>query len=235
MPVALAGLVLSAAALTQAPAMPQTQQPAANAASPAALVADPASAPSATGAIVLPALTQIELETVDMVSSGRQKPGDFFSMRVVVPVKVGEVVLIPAGTPATGQVVHAAKRGMSGKAGELILAARFVELAGQQIKLRATISGAGKSNQDRAAAVSIAVSTAVPVASFIGLMIQGKDMVLPAGTRVITRTAAAVEMNAAPAAAEAAASPAPAEAPSTPESNQPAASLQPTDKDQPAP
>lgn len=232
-----AGLLLSAIALAPAPAASDTKPPAPVAMAPA----DSSAAPSAMaspvdGTVVLPALTPIELETVDLVSSGVQKPGDLFKLRVASPVMMGNAVLIPVGTPAIGQVVHSAKRGMSGKAGELIVVARFVELPDRQIKLKATISGVGKNKQDTAAAVTIAASAAVPVASFIGLMIRGKDMVLPAGTRVLARTAAAIDLGMPPAETmdvpqvaapiDTATSPIPLPSTVTPE---------PTEKDQPAP
>jgi hypothetical protein len=151
-------------------------------------------APYAARTALLPALTVIELETVDMVSSGVHKPGDFFELRVASPVKVGETVLIPAGTPAIGQVVHSAKRGMAGKPGELILAARYVELPSAQVKLRATLGSVGKNNNNAAAGVIIAASALAPVGAFIGLGIQGRNTVLPAGTLVAARTAVDTEI-----------------------------------------
>jgi hypothetical protein len=45
-------------------------------------------------------------------------------------------VVAPAGTPGVGEVVHAAHASFGGKAGELILAVRYLELNGTRIPLR---------------------------------------------------------------------------------------------------
>lgn len=130
----------------------------------------------------LPANTQIELETVDTVGSRLSKPGDFFKLRVAVDVRVDGVLVIPAGTPATGQVVHAAKASAGGKAGELILAARFLSLPQGEVRLR---SGFGATGRARTGA---SLATAMVVGVF-GLLVKGKDLELPAGTALSARLA----------------------------------------------
>ena len=155
----------------------------------------PTSTPSASAgapapvqvAQVLAANTVVELETVDEVSSRTSKPKDFFRMRVAQDVRIGDRVVIPAGTEATGQVVHAAKSGGGGKAGELILAARSIKLAEGEVKLR---SGFGASGRQR---IGAALATSIAVGVF-GLMVHGKDLVLPAGTPLSARVAADTEL-----------------------------------------
>ena len=44
--------------------------------------------------------------------------------------------VIPAGTTGQGQIVHAAKSGWGGKAGELIVAVRYIDYNGVHIPLR---------------------------------------------------------------------------------------------------
>lgn len=131
----------------------------------------------------LAANTTIELETVDHVSSKTSKTGDFFKLKVRADVLAADgAVLIPAGTPAVGQVVHAARSGGGGKGGELILAARYVELPQGQVKLRSGFGAAGK------ARVGATLATSMVVGPF-AMLIKGKDLEVPAATPLSARLA----------------------------------------------
>lgn len=152
----------------------------------AATTAAPPVAPEpapAAAVLSLPANTVIELETLDTVGSRLNKPGDFFRLRVAVDVRVGEQIVIPAGTPATGQVVHAAKAGAGGKGGELILAARFLSLPQGEVRLRSGFGATGRARVGAALATSVVVSV-------FGMLVQGKELVLPEGTPLSARLAA---------------------------------------------
>ena len=140
-----------------------------------------ASAPAAAG--LLPANAVVELEMVDAVSSQTSKRGDWFHMRVAQPLRVGERELVPAGTVAVGQVVHAQKSGAGGRGGELILAARFLEMPQGQVKLRASLGAAGAARVKSSLALSFAVG---PLALFV----KGKTVSLPAGAALSARIAA---------------------------------------------
>lgn len=132
---------------------------------------------------ILAANSAIELETVDPVSSRTSKTGDFFKLKVRADVIASDgAILIPAGTPAVGQVVHAAKSGGGGKGGELILAARYVELAQGQVKLRSGFGAAGK------ARVGATLASSVVIGPF-AMLIKGKDLELPAATPLSARLA----------------------------------------------
>lgn len=148
----------------------------------------------AADATVPPANTIVELELVDSVGSESSKKGDTFKLRVVQPVVVEGKELVPAGTIAVGQVVHAAKAGIGGKGGELILAARYLEMPNGPLKLRSSLGVAGQGH---------AVASFV-VAQFIGplaLAVYGNRIQLPPGHRFSARIAPTV--------------PAPAPAPAT--------------------
>jgi hypothetical protein len=132
--------------------------------------------------LVLPANTVIELEVVDFVGSNTNKPGDFFHLRLAKDVMLGSVVLIPAGTSAIGQVVHATKSGTGGKGGELILAARYIDAPQGQIKLRSSFGAAGKDRTKTAIGMTIAVGA-------LGMLVKGKQVELPAGSPISARIA----------------------------------------------
>jgi hypothetical protein len=192
-----AGLMLAAGCLL----------PAIAAASPTAQVpvlaplfeASPAAAPDAA---LLPANTVVELELVDPIGSETSHKGDFFKLRVVVPVQVDGKEVVPMGTLAVGQVVHAAKAGMGGKGGELLLAARYLELPAGHVKLRSTFGAAGQGH---------VVASLVVAELFgpFGLIVHGKHVDLPAGTRIAARVAPPAAAVAATA-TEAATAPSPA-------------------------
>lgn len=168
-------LVLSAqCALAQTPVSPM----------PAAVQAsESAEAQVAGAAIVLPANTVVELEMVDTISSKTSKPGDFFKLKTALPVQRDGIEIIPAGTPVVGQVVHAQAARGGGKAGELIVAARYIELPQGQIKLR---SGFGATGQDK---TNDALVAAV-LFGVIGMLVRGKDLELPAGHALSARLSA---------------------------------------------
>lgn len=132
--------------------------------------------------VTLPANTVIHLQTIDAVSSRLNKSGDTFRLRLMQPLMSGDTVLLPAGTPVIGEVVHAAASSMGGKAGELILAARYIDAPQGRIRLRSSLSAAGKD----------ATSTALAVAFFtagLGFVIRGKEMELPVDTIVSAKLA----------------------------------------------
>lgn len=137
--------------------------------------------------LLLPANTVLELELVEGVSSKTNMPDDFFKMRVVIPTKVGDTILIPADTTAIGQVVHAQKSRGGGKAGELILAARYLEMPQGRIKLRSTFGAAGKDHTGASLGVAIA-------AGVFGWIVKGSEMELPAGSRLSAKTAEPVSI-----------------------------------------
>jgi len=127
----------------------------------------------------LPAGTIIEIRVDEPVNSKTHKTGDWYAISLSRPVMLGETVLIPAGTPGRGQVVHAAKSGWGGKAGELILGARYLEFDGRQVALRAMKLGdVGENNEGIAFAASVAGGL---VAMPLVFAINGKNADIQAG------------------------------------------------------
>jgi len=187
------------------------------------IIAPATPAPVAGALIQVPALTVMRLKLDDPLSSNVNKPGDRFRISVIEDVKVGDVVVIPAGSVGEGEVVHAAKSGAGGKAGELLLTARFLQVGEQTVRLRSlVIGGAGKDRTDAVLATSF-------VAGPFALFIRGGVIIIPAGTEATAKTLETVQLPAMP--PDAAAPPAeavpatdspPTEPPAvTPESEQP--------------
>jgi len=180
-------LILSVAAAAQDPVTAEavTATPPAEPVAPIA-VAEPPPAPCCT----VPARTPIDIEFVDTVNSRANNNGDRFAFRLAEPLVIDGQVVAPAGTPGVGEVVHAAHASFGGKAGELILAVRYLDLNGTHIPLRSLRYGA-RQGRDNSAAVNtgaIVAAAVVPVAAMLGFLISGGEVNIPAGTRANAMT-----------------------------------------------
>src|SRR3954470_11247753 len=91
--------------------------------------------------VTIPALTSVVIRLEEPISSNRNKPGDRFRITVAEDVRIGDSLVIPAGSTGEGEVIHAARSGAGGKAGELILAARFVRVGDLEVRLRSFALG----------------------------------------------------------------------------------------------
>lgn len=121
--------------------------------------------------------TPIVVEITDLVSTRTAQRDDMFNLKLAEPVVLNGVAVIPAGTPGKGQVVDAAKPGMAGKPGKLVLAGRYLELDGQQIPIRGlTMDMTAKDNTGAAMAATMAVG-------IFGLAVTGGNMEVQPGTR----------------------------------------------------
>jgi hypothetical protein len=193
---AIALLIAAAAAQAQvAPADPGGAP--ADAAAPAASASAPAPAPAADGACcTLPARTPVEIEILETVNSKANQSRDNFAFRLAEPLSVDGRVVAPAGTLGVGEVVHAARARAGGKAGELILAARYLDLNGTRVPLRSLRYGRS-SGADNIGAVTVGnmVAAAVlPAAAVLGYLIVGGEVNIPAGTRANAQTSAEINL-----------------------------------------
>lgn len=130
---------------------------------------------------LLRADTEVALRLLAPVASNTHKRGDRFAVEVAQPVKVDGAIVIPAGAQGEGEVVHAAKGGFGGRAGELILVSRFVRVGDQTIKLRSFSAGNGEDRVNLAMGLSLVM---------VGMFVNGKEIALPAGTSVFAKVAA---------------------------------------------
>ncbi len=131
----------------------------------------------------IPAGTSVTLRIKQPVSSRTAKRGDLFEIELVNDIYLGATPVILAGTKGMAQVVHASPKGFGGRAGELIVAARYLEAGGRRIVLRKTkFSSAGSDN----AGAAIATTIAAPV---IGLFVTGTSVDLPVGGIIVAETA----------------------------------------------
>ena len=120
--------------------------------------------------------TQVVLEIQDRLNSSLLRRGDRFRLRLAGPLVVDERMVVPAGVEGVGEVIHAEKSRGGGKPGELLIAARYLDYQGQQIRLRGLrVGGSGKDNSAAALATSMLVGA-------FALFIHGSEIEIPAGT-----------------------------------------------------
>lgn len=134
---------------------------------------------------LLPKMTAVYLAIDEPVASDRATVGQRFKIRLSSPIFVAEGLTIPAGTVGEGEIVHAAKSRAMGKAGELLLAARYLDHQGTRIPLRSFRFGRpqGKDNADTAVIVGIAVS------ALLTPFITGGEVRIPAGAEAWAKVA----------------------------------------------
>lgn len=171
-------------AVSAAPAVAQTSSEQAPVATPPA---DPAVRPPASSCPpdmkCIPALTPVTLRIDAALGSKLSLSGQTFPVTLAEPIVVDGQKLVPAGITGLGEVVHAKKTGV-GVGGELVLAARYLDFNGQQIRLRSMqVGGNGKDNQNLTFAVGVTVG--LPA-----LFIRGKHIEVPEGTLAVAKTAA---------------------------------------------
>ena len=124
----------------------------------------------------VPAGTPIEIEIRDALGSAQSQRGDKFAFVLHAPVVDGERIVIPAGTPGVGEVVHAERARGGGKPGELILAARYIDLEGRHIALRGMklgVTGVDKSGK----AIGLATIPIVGLFTYV----RGGETIVPQG------------------------------------------------------
>ncbi len=131
-------------------------------------------AASAPRTVVLRANALLPLRFAESVGSDTHHPGNTFRMEVTDDIMVDDLVVIPAGSIAAGEVIHAQPAGMLGKAGELIVSARYVLVGEREIRLRSALGSAGKGN--------LAGAFFVP-------FVRGKQASIPENTEVVAKIA----------------------------------------------
>jgi hypothetical protein len=132
----------------------------------------------------IPALTPVRIEFAEALSSRTSVTGETFAISLAYPVVIDAREVIPAGTKGRGEIIHAKKTG-AGVGGELVLAARYLNLGDRRLRLRSMqLNGAGRDQQGLAFAVGVAVG--LPA-----MFIRGKHIDIPAGAFADAKTAEA--------------------------------------------
>ena len=124
----------------------------------------------------LPANTEIMLRMNDEVTTrgGKVEVGHTFRLSVVDDVRIGNFVVIPRGTPATGEVTWKTGKGAFGKSGKMEIDLRYVDLNGRRIPLSGHYRQEGEGN-------TVATVAAVVAVGVFGAFVTGKSATIPQG------------------------------------------------------
>ena len=169
--------VVALAAAAQALAPQAAAQPASVApiapAAPQAVIVSPASGS------VLRAGAQVPLRIEESLSSNDKtvREGQQFRMSVANDVMLGGAVVIPAGSPATGEITDLRRKGMWGKSGRIVARVLNVRVGDRLIRLTGSFDDKGVTGT----AGVVGAIVFVPIAGFF---LTGTSASIPAGSGV---------------------------------------------------
>jgi len=162
-------------------------------------VSTPAPAPTATAPLQvqtkqttnakLPANTEVLLKmNQEVTTKGKTwDEGDTFALTVVHDVLLGDYVVIPSGSRATGRITWMTNKGMFGKSGKMDIELEHVTVNGRRIDLEGTYRQEGEGNT----VATVAGVIAIPLA---GLFITGRSGRIPQGRELMATTESDIEL-----------------------------------------
>jgi len=154
--------------------------------------ASPAATTSASPCCALSDGTLVELAIGEPLTSKTAQRGQRFKLLLAEPLRLGDTVVVPAGTEGVGEVIHADHARAAGKPGELLLAARFLQGPAGEIKLRGMkLGGSGKDRGNAAMGVAIGLGP-------LAFLVRGGQIEIPEGTRAHAKLAGPLQMAASP-------------------------------------
>jgi hypothetical protein len=131
----------------------------------------------------LPARALVRLTLINPLSTKTAVPGEQFPLTVSDDIKINGRIVIPMGTPAIGEIIHAQKAKGFGKAGELLLTVRHIDLNGLKIKMRSFQPLQGNDKTSNAL-----VTSQIPIVGLFAGFMKGGDIEMPAQTQVQAQT-----------------------------------------------
>ena len=139
----------------------------------------PIAAPVTTNAILRTG-TEVPLRlSEELTTQGKKlRVGQRFRLETAAPVVVQGVTVIPAGSPAVGEVTDVRNKGMWGKSGHLAARVLYVTVNGRQIRLTGAFDDKGVAGGVGAVAVSALVF--LPA----GFFMTGTSARVPVGAAV---------------------------------------------------
>ena len=147
--------------------------------------------------VKIPAGTPMEIEALHTVRSVNVKRNDYLSFRVLVPIKIEDVIIIEKDALVTGRVVEAKRGGRWGKAGKLswtMIDVVAVDLTRVPVEISkdfpdnsTRIRGISHGGEvaARAIVLGVLVPPAAPIGVIAGAFKRGGDAVLPEGRRFV--------------------------------------------------
>jgi len=136
--------------------------------------------------------TAISFRTEKELSSKTSGVGERFELKATEDLKLGNVIVIPAGARGVGEVTRVERKGSFGKSGKIDTRLLYVVAGDQRIPLTGNTNEAGEGGTGATVAVAV-------VAGVFSAFVTGKSAVLPAGTLMTGHLENDVPVAAAPA------------------------------------
>lgn len=173
-------LLSCASALIAAPLSAQVTAPAAAVVTPATMTTNapvPSIAPSTQA--VLRAQTPVSLKMMEELTTQKKvaRVGQRFKLEVSEPVLVNGVVVVPAGTPAVGEITQVKNKGMWGKSGYINAQLVQMRVGDRTIRLSGTFDDKGVTGTG-------GVVAAVAFLPIAGFFTTGTSARIPMGSGV---------------------------------------------------
>lgn len=103
--------------------------------------------------------TLVSLQLLKEINSSSANIGDILEFETTEPIIVGDRVIVPKGTKASGRVTEVEPRKIGGRAGKLNFTINYVNLlSGKVIKLNSEQKGVGKNKTGTAIAEAVLLS-----------------------------------------------------------------------------
>lgn len=184
----LAGVAMAALVSTSLSAQTATDPATTAAATVEMQTAAPVAAPLPQ-ILTLGVKSPIMLAVAEEVNSSTHKDADTFKLTVLNDIKVDQTVVIPRGTPATGEITWRTGKGAFGKSGKIEFSLVSIDLGGKPIPVSGNFRQEGEGN-------TIATGVGVIAIGVFAGFITGKRARLPIGRELMSQTVQPVPFNA---------------------------------------
>jgi hypothetical protein len=122
---------------------------------------DKSAAPAAPTIDEIPVGTEIDVRLLDPLSSGRNQVEDRFRATTIVDLRIGERVVIPAGSEMRGVITSLDKAGRVDRKGNMTLAFDQITVDGTRYAMRGTVTKAFEGEGIKGEAGKLGVGAAV--------------------------------------------------------------------------
>ena len=175
MKVWVASALLSASAVVSAQTTPVPMAPVKTITAPPGTIA----VVGGTAMAVLRVGTEVPLKTSEELTTKEKalRVGQRFRMEVAEDIKVDGQVVVPVGSPATGEITDVRNKGGWGKSGHFSARILYLQANGRQIRLSGTFDDKGVTGT----AGVVAAIALVPIAGFFA---TGTSAKIPMGSSV---------------------------------------------------
>ncbi len=139
--------------------------------------------------LVLKSGTPITLVVTEEANSSTHREGDVIKLTVLNDVSIGQTVVIPRGTPATGEITWRTGKGAFGKSGKMEFSLRSINLNGKLIPITGDYRQEGEGN-------TVATGVGVIAIGVFAGFITGKRARVPVGRELLSQLAQDVPFDA---------------------------------------